>query len=101
MTRHHHHHVARHHAHVSPHHHHTHRHHPHHQTIGDASKKAYRTIGKDIVKPFWHDVVKPVTAIPSQALHTVDNTVDDVTGLLKNPFFLIAGGLLAVKVLTK
>lgn len=111
MTRHHtrhqavyHHHPSHHHA--SKAHHHASHHHAHIMpSIGTASKRAYRTVSRDIVKPIWQDVVRPtvraVDDIPSQAFKTVDNTVDNLTGLFKSPLFLLVGGLLVVKVLTK
>lgn len=108
MTRHHHqhHHVPEHHAHTPTHHHHHAHHYAHHApSLGTASKKAYHTVSRDIVKPFWQDIVRPtvkaVDDIPKEAFHSVDNTVDHVTNLFSNPFFLIAGSLIAVKVLTK
>lgn len=71
----------------------------HHQSIGEASKKAYRTVGKDVVKPFWSDLVKPtvkaVDAIPTQAFSTANNTIN----LFQNPLFLILAGFVAFKVL--
>lgn len=104
-----HHHVTHHHAHPHhhshhPHHahhghaHHHHRHHHHHNGIGEASKRAYHTVGRDIVKPFWDDLVKPVVALPGQAL----NVADDGVRTFSNPTFLIvAGGIAAILLLRK
>lgn len=97
MSRHHTHHKHRHVAHR--HHHVTHKHSHHHKVRHHHARhhanpvaQAFNFIGKEVVKPVWHDIVKPIVALPSEALHTVDHTVS----VLDNPIVPIAVGGVAL-----
>lgn len=95
MSRHHHaKHVAQRHHHVKAHHHR--RHKVHHHAIHHANPvaQAFNFIGKEVVRPVWSDVVKPIVALPSEALHTVDRTVS----VFDSPVTMVALGGVALAV---
>lgn len=118
MTNHHHKHsrhsaVARHHhvshPHAAPvsahrHHHVNHPHHAHRPTHHQSRhhganpfKEAFHFVSDGIVKPVWQDVVKPIVKLPSEALHTIDNTEKSLTsGIVP-----VALGAVAIAVLLR
>lgn len=88
-------HATRHHH---PHHaHHTRHHHQHHHKARHHGRDPITWVGQEIVHPIWKDVVKPVVALPSEALHTVDHTVS----VFDSPITLLVVGGIAAAVLLR
>ena len=75
--------------------------------VGDFFKDSTSAVFNEVVKPGWNMVVKPIGGkilnsgekILDKGLDKLDRAGDtalDIASLLKSPFFLIGGGILAV-----
>ena len=56
--------------------------------------QAFNFVSDGIVKPVYHDIIKPIAQLPSEALHTVDKGVS----IFENPILPLALGGVALAI---
>lgn len=89
-------HATRHHHPHHAHHRHAH-HHQHHHKARHHGRDPITWVGQEIVHPIWKDVVKPVVALPGEALNVADHTVS----VFDSPITLLVVGGIAAAVLLR